>query len=134
MVVPVRNLWLTLCFSFESVMVVTSLYDILSCRDNPSCVLSLSSLPPIKVHTSAKRWIFTTTNVAKRAFAIAHTTSRLILAAEKFIVVYKILGYCTNIYICILIGKEPCSDKLTPFFNPGRWDLDASDLHISTLQ
>jgi len=52
-----------------------------------------------------------------------YTTTRL----KKFIVVYKTEGYCTNIYMCRFKRKEPCSDKLTPFLNPGRWDLDAPD-------
>jgi len=33
--------------------------------------------PPIKVHTSARRWLFTTANVAQRALAIVHTITRL---------------------------------------------------------
>jgi len=43
------------------------------------------------------------------------------------IVVYKTVGYCTNIYTCMFIRKEPCPDKLTHSLNPGRSDLDASD-------
>jgi len=49
------------------------------------------------------------------------------LPLKKFIVVYKIVGYCTNIYICMFIRKEPSSEKLTCSLNPGRWDLDAPD-------
>jgi len=81
----------------------------------------VSNLPYIK------RWLFTTTNVAQRALAIAHTTAGLILAVEKFIVVYKIVGYCTNIYKCMFIRKVPCSEKRIPFLNAGRRDLDAPD-------
>jgi len=61
-----------------------------------------------------------TTNVAQGALAIEHTTTRLILAAEKLKAVYKIVRYCPNIYICVFIRKEPGSDKLTPFLKPGR--------------
>jgi len=49
------------------------------------------------------------------------------LILKKFIVVYKTVGYCTNIYLCMFIRKEPFSDKLTLSLNPGRWDLDALD-------
>jgi len=79
----------------------------------------------MKVHTSAKYWLFTTTNVAQRALVIIIELQGWYSPLKKFIVVYKTVGYCTNIYIYMLIRKEPCPDKLTPSLNIGRWDLDA---------
>jgi len=46
--------------------------------DNYFCLRIVSNLSPVKVHTSAKCWIFTTTNVAQRALSIVQTTTRLI--------------------------------------------------------
>jgi len=69
----------------------------------------------MKVHTSAKYVLFTTTNVAQRALAIVHTTTRLKLAAEKFIVVYKTVKYCTNIYIC-MFNKGTVFRQTYPLF------------------
>jgi len=60
----------------------------------------------------------TTTNVAQRALAIAHTTTGLIIAAEEFIVVYKTVKlyeylymyvYEKNIILDIYIYKYTCT-------------------------
>jgi len=55
-----------------------------------------------------------------------HITTKLILAAEKFIV-HKCFCRVARMFIYVFIRKEPWSEKLTPSLNPGRWDFDAPD-------